>query len=524
MSTTNIIKRRKRDTLTERNNRRANLATLLAIAASCVALLIVTVRTFGAERIDGNGLIFNAIVLIMTGMAGMLIFFIHTFDDKKFLKITLPIFYVAFTLTSIGAGDISSTIMIFPVAAAVMLYGSKKLSGTVACANTFVTALNFAVCYVMSGRENAIISVTRPDGINSTIIMMFVVIMNVCLALSTILSRQTHDEQMEAILIREKEQEKMIDTIVQMGEKIDNSVQSISALVGEVNEDTKAVTQAMSDVSAGMDATLTSINEQSRTTEKIRRVVDETAVVSEKLGEIAKVSSDSVREGFGLVKNVVKQTEIMEQENNSVKTSMEELHEHTLDMENIISIIQSISNKTNLLALNASIEAARAGEAGRGFAVVADQIRVLSEQTKASTENIQDIISKLNDNSNATIESMDSMIEKINTQIGMIHDIEENFNKISEGLESLDESIGNMNEKTEELVETNAIITDSINGLSSATEEISAASEETTAMCAENSEKFNNVNNVVAGLAEEAAKMGEFIAEYNRKRTEETIR
>jgi methyl-accepting chemotaxis protein len=358
----------------------------------------------------------------------------------------------------------------------------------------------------------------KTDTVTGVVILAFILIMNTCMAVTTKLNKQTNDEQLLEIFDNEKEQEKMMDAIASIGSKIDESVQSITCLVEEVNEDTKGVTTAMNDVAAGMETTLNSINEQAQTTEKIRKVVKETARVSENLGRIAGISSASVKEGFVLVQNVVGQTEIMEAENNSVKESMEELHNHTLDMEKIIGIIQSISNKTNLLALNASIEAARAGEAGRGFAVVAEQIRVLSEQTKASTENIQQIIEKLNENSNATIGSMDSMIEKINTQIAMIHDIEENFNKISGGLASLDESIDNMNEKTDELVETNNIITDSISSLSSATEEISAASEETTAMCAQNSEKFETVNDVVTALSRESAKMGKFIDEYIKQK------
>ncbi len=503
--------RRKSKNLEEKRNKRANLATHLAVCASNIALLIVTIILYSSGVTRGEELIFSAIVLIVATMTSMMIYFLFTFDATKYLKIALPIFYVAFAFITIRAGTLSSTILAFPVASAVMLYGSRKLSGIVSVSNILIAVINAVVCKAMGVREDTLIAV---------IVLMFIVIMNVCLALTTMLNKQTNDEQVEAILENEKEQEKMMDAIASIGGKIDESVQSITALVEEVNEDTKGVTKAMTDVAAGMEATLNSINEQARTTEKIQKVVKETAGVSDNLGQIARVSSSSVKEGFVLVKNVVSQTEIMEKENNSVKESMEELHNHTMDMEKIIAIIQSISNKTNLLALNASIEAARAGEAGRGFAVVADQIRVLSEQTKASTENIQAIIEKLNENSNVTIGSMDSMIDKINTQIGMIHDIEENFNKISGGLSSLDSSIDNMNEKTDELVETNEIITDSINSLSSATEEISAASEETTAMCAQNSEKFETVNEVVMALAGESAKMGRFIDEYIKKKAE----
>lgn len=214
--------------------------------------------------------------------------------------------------------------------------------------------------------------------------------------------------------------------------------------------------------------------------------------------------------------NIVSQTEEVESENKLVKENMTALQAHTQDMLKIISIIQQISAQTNLLALNATIEAARAGEAGRGFAVVAEEIRMLSEQTKQSTENIEEIITKLNKNAGDTIASMDHVMDKIGNQVSMIHDIEENFSGIRSGLTGLEQNAAAISEKTRILKETNTMLVDETNTLSSTSEEISASAEETNAMCTDNAERFKSVNNVIAELAAEAGKMNGFIEEYHR--------
>lgn len=102
--------------------------------------------------------------------------------------------------------------------------------------------------------------------------------------------------------------------------------------------------------------------------------------------------------------------------------------ESTLERaDSLVKVIEGISSKTDLLALNASIEAARAGKAGKGFAVVADDVSKLSEKTQSSIEEVKDVLLTVSKNIEKISEEIESgqkkgesLMQKGHTQVGLV--------------------------------------------------------------------------------------------------------
>jgi methyl-accepting chemotaxis protein len=159
--------------------------------------------------------------------------------------------------------------------------------------------------------------------------------------------------------------------------------------------------------------------------------VSEKAVLAE---QGTKDAQQSVNLGTAALQKNIALTENINQSVAETAALLKDLQSFADEIGSVTEVINSISEQTNLLALNAAIEAARAGEAGRGFAVVADEVRNLASKTQQSTVSIQDLINKLQEQSFTANENIEKNVELIHGSVKLADEIQATFEDISESV------------------------------------------------------------------------------------------
>jgi methyl-accepting chemotaxis protein len=194
------------------------------------------------------------------------------------------------------------------------------------------------------------------------------------------------------------------------------NVMNLKDNVDSVADGTAVIASASEGVMASVDETSTAVNEISVAIEQVTRNLDHLAgIVHQSAAAMEEINStiSSVEQNAAISHEVSSQVKSQADESMAVVTetidslaeiqtsvelsydAIKRLSENSSRIENIINVINDITKRTNLLALNASIIAAQAGEYGKSFGVVADEIRNLSLQTGHSTGEITGIIEEI---------------------------------------------------------------------------------------------------------------------------------
>ena len=182
-------------------------------------------------------------------------------------------------------------------------------------------------------------------------------------------------------------------------EQLASSAQSLSAVTEQTNLEVSSQKEETEQVATAM-------NQMTATVHDVARNAEEAA-------QAAQTADDKVESGQQVVRHSMARIEQLADSATSASSSIESLSAQIQNIGTVLSVIKSVAEQTNLLALNAAIEAARAGEQGRGFAVVADEVRALAKRTQQSTEEIERLVSALRSAAQSSVQQIQNSGELV---------------------------------------------------------------------------------------------------------------
>ncbi|KWW17188.1 methyl-accepting chemotaxis protein [Pseudomonas putida] len=251
-----------------------------------------------------------------------------------------------------------------------------------------------------------------------------------------------------------------------LGTAFNRFVERIHSSISEVSSATEQVNEVALRVISASNSSMTNSDEQSNRTNSVAAAINELGAAAQEIaGNAAQASQHAssarllAEEGQQVVERNIAAMNRLSDLIVSSSGHIETLNNKTVNIGQILEVITSISQQTNLLALNAAIEAARAGEAGRGFAVVADEVRNLAHRTQESAQQVQTMIEELQVGARASVETMDQSQRHSQDSVQIANQAGERLDSVTVRISEID----GMNQSVATATEEQTAVVEAIN-------------------------------------------------------------
>jgi methyl-accepting chemotaxis protein len=312
-------------------------------------------------------------------------------------------------------------------------------------------------------------------------------------------SNLTHDASSRALELHASAEEvaRSMDYLFQSVEKTSSSTTQMHASMNEMSRRTEVLAGIGEEVLsfvAEMDSTIAELLSSSRST-----------------AELAQQAREDASAGGEAVNRTVQGINATHELTMSTARTIDELQRSVGQISQILTVIEEVANRTNLLSLNAAIIAAQAGEHGAGFTVVADEIRELAERTRGSTKEIGAIIKAVQTGSKQAVAKMHEGVTTVTANVRLAENAAASLGKIVDSATRsfematrISRSLGEQSQASQRLHEVTSRMSDHIAEINRATREQARGTE----LMAHESERVRDIAAQVKNATEEQSSAG----------------
>jgi methyl-accepting chemotaxis protein len=244
----------------------------------------------------------------------------------------------------------------------------------------------------------------------------------------------------------------IIDSLKDIAIQVKESSNQVSSSLVENKQSIELLAEQAVQEAEETNKTLDSVEQMSLSIQEVSQNANQAAILADDAYSVTKESTSAMDE---TVKSILSlRTTVGE-----TAKKMKRLGESSQKISQVVSLIEEIALKTNLLAINASVEASHAGEQGQGFTIVAEQVAALAEQSAAATKEIAQIVEAIQLETQEVSEAMELGTSQVVDSSQLVESTKQRLEKVLERSQSINELMQSISQATISQTDTSLLVT-----------------------------------------------------------------
>ena len=459
-----------------------------------------------------------------------LIVFMKNKTTKKIAVYGVAIYLMVFLIGSVSINSYWVLMMAIPMLTAYTQFGNVKLI-TIGCVGINVINI-IGIVYRLLGaydrlKDDSVLKGVRwydlefdkqgiligHDGYTISIYVietLLLLMYSAVLIHTTVYVKGFNKEKMDIVISEQSRIDGITKKVIETGMEIRKNTSDTMRYVDELDDSIKNSLDAVNDISSKNASNANKVDIQRNMTESITNMVsDMKARVCEATDETAK-SLKGLNKSKDSFINLKDKSISIAEHNREIMNVINEFVENAKLMKEITKDIDTVSEETTLLALNASIESVKAGDAGKGFTVVAREVIHLADEASKLTGIIQKTVDDLEKNVSSAENIANDVVEAINNENIIIDNtvsefeiIESNIHNLEKNVDKIADSVNNVSGFTNE-------IENHIKELSLSSDKVNENTDEAVVLYKENKEKTGRTKALMNNMIETANRLDSF--------------